>query len=41
LRFLAPVAPGKQALWIGAAESPVLWWLKVIDLEPDLIGPME
>ena len=41
LRFLAPTTPGKQSLWIGAAESPAVWWLKVTDLEPDLIGPIE
>jgi len=40
LRFLTPTTPGKQALWIGAAESPVLWWLKVTDLEPDVIEPI-
>jgi hypothetical protein len=37
LRFLVPVTPGKQVLWIGADESPVLWWLKVTDLEPGLM----
>ena len=37
LRFLVPVTPGKQTLWIGADESPALWWLKVIDLEPGVI----
>jgi len=37
LRFLVPCTPGKQVLWIGADESPVLWWLKVIDLEPGVI----
>jgi len=37
LRFLVPCTPGKQTLWIGADESPALWWLKVIDLEPGLI----
>ena len=37
LRFLVPVTPGKQVLWIGADESPALWWLKVIDLEPGVI----
>ena len=41
LRFLVPCLPGKQALWIGADESPALWWLKVIDLEPGYIGPIE
>jgi len=39
LRFLVPCLPGKQALWIGADESPVLWWLKVIDLEPGVVEP--
>jgi len=39
LRFLVPTTPGKQALWIGAGESPVLWWLKVIDLEPEVVAP--
>ena len=37
LRFLVPVSPGKQDLWFGADESPALWWLKVIDLEPGII----
>jgi len=37
LRFLVSVTPGKQNLWIGADESPVLWWLKVIDLEPGVV----
>ena len=37
LRFLVPCTPGKQTLWIGADESPALWWLKVIDLEPGVI----
>jgi len=37
LRFLVPCTPGKQVLWIGADESPVLWWLKVTDLEPGVI----
>ena len=37
LRFLVPVTPGKQVLWIGAYESPVLWWLKVTELEPGVI----
>jgi len=37
LRFLVPCTPGKQVLWIGADESPALWWLKVIDLEPGVI----
>jgi len=40
LRFLVPCTPGKQVLWIGADESPVLWWLKVIDLEPVSIEPL-
>jgi len=37
LRFLVPCPPGKQVLWIGADESPVLWWLKVTDLEPGVV----
>jgi len=37
LRFLVPCTPGKQVLWIGADESPALWWLKVIDLEPGVL----
>ena len=37
LRFLVPCTPGKQTLWLGADESPALWWLKVIDLEPGII----
>ena len=37
LRFLVPCTPGKQVLWLGADESPALWWLKVIDLEPGVI----
>jgi len=40
LRFLVPCTPGKQVLWLGADESPALWWLKVIDLEPGIIEPL-
>ena len=40
LRFLVPCTPGKQTLWVGADESPALWWLKVIDLEPEAVEPL-
>jgi len=33
LCFLHLGPPGKQSLWIGADESPALWWVKVTDLE--------
>jgi hypothetical protein len=41
LRFLHVGAPGKHSLWIGADESPVLWWIKVTDLEPGVIEAIE
>jgi|GEM_PF-999319 len=41
LRFLVPCPPGKQSLWIGADESPALWWIKVTDLEPGLIEAID
>jgi hypothetical protein len=44
LRFLwAGGLPGTQThnLWVGADESPLLWWVKVTDLEPQLVYPPE
>jgi len=41
LRFLHVGAPGKQSLWLGADESPVLWWIKVTDLDPGVIEAIE
>jgi len=41
LRFLHLGTPGKQDLWIGADESPLLWWIKVTDLEPGFIEAIE
>ena len=41
LRFLHVGAPGKHSLWIGADESPVLWWLKVTHLAPGVIEAIE
>jgi hypothetical protein len=44
LRFLwAGGLQGIQThnLWVGADESPLLWWVKVTDLEPQLVYPPE
>jgi hypothetical protein len=30
-----------HSLWVGADESPLLWWVKVTDLEPQLVYPPE
>jgi len=40
LRFLVPSVQGKQSLWIGADESPALWWIKVTDLEEHMVYPL-
>ena len=37
LRFLALGKPGPQLLRVGCDESPVVWWVKVTDLEPGTI----
>ncbi len=39
LRFLCFGQPGAQSLWIGADESPLVWWIKVTDLEELVIYP--
>ncbi len=39
LRFLAIGAPGMQSVKIAADQAPVLWWVKVTDLEPQVISP--
>jgi len=39
LRFLVMGKSGKQLLRIGADETPVVWWVKVTDLEPGEIMP--
>ncbi len=39
LRFLAVGAPGMQSVKIAADQAPVLWWVKVTDLEPYEIIP--
>jgi hypothetical protein len=41
LRFLVFGTQGKQALWLGAGESPLVWWIKVTDLEEHLVYPMD
>ncbi len=41
LRFLAVGAPGMQSVKIAADQAPVLWWVKVTDLEPQVISPFE
>ena len=41
LRFLVPAASGKQLLRIGMDESPVIWWIKVTDLEDQVVYPEE
>jgi hypothetical protein len=39
LRFLSPGPSGLQSIRIGADETPVVWWVKVTDLEPGVIFP--
>ncbi len=39
LRFLALGQGGLQRLEIAADQAPVVWWIKVTDLEPYVIGP--
>jgi hypothetical protein len=39
LRFLCFGQLGKQSLMIGADESPLVWWIKVTDLEELWIFP--
>jgi len=39
LRFLVLGPPGAQLLRIGCDESPVVWWVKVTDLEEQMIYP--
>jgi len=41
LRFLVLTTQGKQTMWIGADESPVLWWIKVSDLEEHMVYPIQ
>jgi len=41
LRFLVPSVQGKQSLWIGADESPAIWWIKVADLEEHMVYPLD
>jgi hypothetical protein len=40
LRFLAVGARGMQSLKIAADQAPVVWWIKVTDLEPyEILAP--
>ncbi len=39
LRFLALGAPGMQSVKIAADQAPVLWWVKVTDLEAGVVAP--
>jgi hypothetical protein len=41
LRFLVLGTQGKQTLSLGAAESPVAWWIKVTDLQEHLVYPID
>jgi len=41
--YIDPLGPGiyKHQISIGADEAPVLWWLKVTDLEEQMIYPLD
>lgn len=41
--YIDPLGPGiwKHQISIGADEAPVLWWLKVTDLEEQMVYPLD